>query len=123
VAAINQDDTFYAGNKRILEFTIINKDVVPEAPLNLTGITLKWGMSRLNSDGTYSKTPVVQKSTSSGITVTNAAQGKCSVQLDASDTVNCGGKYHQELEAIDGSGAPVVVAVGTLELLRNVTNS
>lgn len=123
MAAINQDDSFYAGNKRTLEFTITNKDVTPEAPLVLTGLTFRWAMSRLNSDGTYSKIPVLTKSSTGGITVINATTGKLKVVLDAADTVGFLGKYHHELEAVDGSNEPTVVSVGTLNILRNVTNS
>lgn len=124
MASINQNDSFYANNKRTLEFTITNKDVDPVAALDLTGKHLRWSMSRQNDDGSYSTNPVLQKTLSSGITVTDAAGGVAEVLLDAIDTLKLSGKYHHELEVLDADDTnAVIVATGTLTILKNITNS
>lgn len=123
MAAINQNDTFYANNKRTLLFTIMNKDVDPAAALVLTGLTLNWTLSRQNEDGSYSSVPVLVKSTSGGITIIDENAGKLSVELDSADTIKFSGKYHQQLEVVDGSAEGIVVATGTITILKNVNNS
>lgn len=117
-----QDDSFYANNARTLVFTITNEDEDGSPALDLTGLTIKWALSRVNSNGVYSTTPVLEKSTSDGITITDAAAGECEVQLDAADTTSLSGTFYQELEVFSG-GSGTVVAVGTITIKRNVVNS
>lgn len=122
--AIHQDETIYANNSHILEFTITDKDVNPAGPLNVTSINVRWALSRLNSDGTYSKTPVITKSSlvSGEIEKVDPANGVVDVILTEDDTEKLSGKYHQELEIVDGSNASAVVATGTITVLRNIIN-
>ena len=122
MAKTGQDDTFYAYNKRILKFTITDEDVVGEPAFSLVGYTLKWSLSRLNSDGTWESCPTLIKDESHGVAVTNYSGGLVSVTLTKADTEFLEGSYYHELEIFDGVDEPLVVSTGTLTLLRNVIN-
>lgn len=121
----NQNDTFYALNKRTLRFTVTNEDVTPAVALDLTSYTIRWAMSKILPDGSYSDTASLKKiSTTSGdMTLTQVEDGIVDVEIDKDDIPNPGGKFHQELEILDASENPVVVAVGTLTILKNVKNT
>lgn len=126
MASINQNDSFYANNLRTLEFTITDRDSEPEAPYDLTGKDLRWSCSRQLDDGGYSSVAVIIKQSagsSPGIIIDNdPTTGKAVVTLNPSDTVKMLGKYHHELEVITGVGESIVVATGTLNILRNIGN-
>lgn len=118
-----EKQTMYAGEKKVLRFTVIDKDTVGEPPLDLTPFVVRWTLSRLTDSG-YSSTPTVSKSTTtSGVVKTNPVAGVCEVTLLRVDTeaISLGG-YHQELELVDGLGELAVVAVGDIDVLRNVVN-
>lgn len=122
---INQNDTFYANNIRTLKFTVTDADASPVAPLDLTGYTVQWAMSRFLSSGSYGTTAVLKKDNGSvgGVTVTDAVNGKCQVALIGADTASLSGKFYHELEVVDGTGKAVVVATGTLIINKNVSNA
>lgn len=115
----------YAGEKKVLQFTVVDKDTLGEPPLDLTTYTVRWAMSRVGESG-YSSSPTVRKDTAGlgGVVKTNAAAGVCQVTLLRADTESITlGLYHQELEVVDGAGEIAVVAVGDIEILRNVSNA
>lgn len=117
--------TMYAGEKKILRFTVVNKNVSGDPPLDLTSYDVRWSMSRVGDNG-YSATPTVKKDTGGvgGVVKTFPLTGICEVTLVRTDTATISlGTYHQELEVVDGSGELAVVAVGDIEVLRNVDNS
>lgn len=117
--------SMYAGEKKVLQFTVLNKDAVGDPPLDLTTYTVRWAMSRVGDAG-YSATAALRKDTGGlgGIVKTDAANGVCQVTLLRADTEAIAlGLYHQELEVVDGAGEIAVVAVGDIEVLRNVSNA
>lgn len=128
MAKTNQNDTFYAKNTRVLEFTITddeNEDA-PSAPLDLTGCTVQWALSRINSSGSYSSTPVLRKDSAllGGVVIdSDPSTGVVRVNIDPDDTEDLVGKFYQELEVVDSTNNPVVVATGTLTIKRNVRNT
>jgi len=119
---------FYAGNRRDLNFQVfdIDQSVTPavKTPRNITDDTIKWAISRITG-GTYSSTPVLQKSsaTGGGIEKTDPGSGWCRVSLLKADTDKLLGDYHQELEDFDLDGESQVVAVGLVRILLNVKNT
>lgn len=123
MAQTNQNDTFYANNIRVLEFTLTDEDA--EAPLDLTGCTVRWALSALLIDGSYDTTPVLRKDsvTAGGIVVENASAGTLRVEIEAADTADLSGRYYHELEVLDAAGDPVVVSTGYLTILANVSNA
>lgn len=123
MARIEQNDTFYAGNRRTIRVTVYDDDN-PGQRLNLTGLTAKWVLASLRADGvTFEGAALIQKSTVSGITITNAAQGELEIALAAADTTALAGDYYHELELFDGDGNGLVVMTGILTIRRNVANT
>jgi hypothetical protein len=66
---------------------------------------------------------LIEKALASGITVTNAAEGKLVITLSPADTAQLAGDYYHELEVIDSAGDIGTVLRGTLTVVRAlVTN-
>lgn len=129
MAKTNQNVTFYAGNKQVFMWTLLDDDAFgTDVPLPLGGREVRWAMSRFNDDGTYSTEPTLVKSSLNGtdeVEVTDAANGLVRVYVDGIDTVDLDGKFYQELEVVDdnGAGEPVVVATGVITIRKNVSNT
>lgn len=120
MAREDQDDAFYAGNRRTLRYSIDDQDN-PGQKLNLSGLTFKWALVNKRSDGTYDLTPILQKtSAAGGIAVTNAATGALEVYLLDADSASLAGDYYYQLEATDGDGNKMMLATGTLTIKRNI---
>lgn len=95
----------YAVDYITLEFTATEAS---GAVLNLTGLTVKWGLGRTKEG------PVLLAKTSGlGLTVTDAAAGKFSVVLDAGDTLKFSGEYYHEAKVFEGT-KPYTIYAGTL---------
>lgn len=124
MAVTSQKDTMWAGNKRVQRFTVTDEDAVGSPAKDLTGFTAKWALSRFNAAGTeFLTTPVVTKTTGGGgIVITDATNGILEVTLDVADTSALFGTFYFELEVVDGSSNPLVVATGTLTINKNVMN-
>lgn len=117
--------TLYQGEKKVLEFTVMNLDVEPSVPLDLTSYTVRWAMSKVGNSG-YSTTPSVKKDTAGlgGVVKTNPTAGICQVTLLRTDTATLSaGAYHQELEVVDALNEIAVVAVGDIEIAKNIDNA
>ena len=121
----NLKDRIYAGNKRILRYTIANLDASGSPALDLTPFELRWALSQSDALGNYSTTPVLEKTTTGGgIVKTDASNGECEVTLVSADTVAlAAGIYYFELEVVDGSSEVVTVATGTITILADVVNA
>lgn len=126
MAEVNQNDTFYRNNARVIAYAITDKDAVGNPPLDLTSLTFKWALAPFDEiDKVFATTPVLEKkSTTPGeITVTDAPQGLVEVSLTPADTASFLGRFYHELEAFDGSGNGTVVATGFITFLQNVVNT
>jgi hypothetical protein len=122
MADVNQDDTFYSGNKRTLRFTLTNGDVGGSPPLDISGYAIRWALADSRGNSRYGKTPILQKDENGGITVVDAVNGILDVALSSADTQYLSGAFYHELELVDGGLDSVVVATGTLTLLENINN-
>lgn len=120
----DQDDEMYAGNKRVLRYTVLDEDNGNIA-FDLSSYTIKWAISRLDQNGNFLTTPVLEKhSTVPGeITVSGADNNIASVLLVGADTDDLSGDFYIELEVFDVSLESVVVATGKLTINRNVVNT
>lgn len=133
MASLNQNDTFYAGNSRVLQYTVVNADAAGSPALDLTAFgtdpaDIKWTLVAVASNGSpVVDSPLVEKKRSLGtssIQITSAATGVLQVKLAPADTANLAPRaYYSELELFDGVGGQVVVATGTITLLPNVVNT
>lgn len=95
-----------------------------DAPLDITGKTLKLTVKRHANDADADA--VFSKSTTSGITLTDAANGAYSVTIDAADTVKFN-KYNQpvvlQMDVYLKDTKAQQVYRGTLTLDGSVTHS
>lgn len=66
--------------------------------IDLTGVTLKFSL--FNTSGTE----VLSKTTSSGITITDAAAGEFTVVINSADTAALDDLYKAEIQITDGLG-------------------
>jgi hypothetical protein len=119
-------DSVYAGNQREIRYTVIDQDNGGVAK-DLTGISARWALARLSTSGDpITATPVVTKDSANGsseINITDPTNGKLSVFLLGTDSEPLAGDFYFELELyIDSTPFTLVVATGTLTVLKNVVN-
>ena len=112
----NTKDTMYAGNRRVLGFTI--KDEAG-AVLDLTGYTAEFKLAKLI--GAKPGDALLTYTTAPNI-VFNAdrATGLLDVVLTQGATSAFLGPHYYELELIDASSNRNVVAVGEIEIKANI---
>jgi hypothetical protein len=109
----NQNFEMAQGDYKELDFTVKNAAGVV---VNIAGATINWMLTTQDD----LDVALLSKATGgSGITITDGAAGECQVALDPLDTKEFDGVYHHELQLIDGSGNPNVVAEGTVEILES----
>lgn len=121
----NQTDSMFAGNHRLLNFTLVDQDN-DDAVLDISLLDLKFTLARVSPSGNILvKHPVVEKkSTVVGeITKTDAPNGECQVVLVGDDTETLLGDFYFELEAFDSTSESVVLATGTMTIKPNVVNT
>ena len=105
------DFDYHAGDNKPIDFTLTEADGV--TPIDLTGATLRWGLFVRLTDAQA----LLSKATGgSGITVTDAAQGKLRIAMAKVDTVGLAGRYEHELELVESGGADETMATGTVTI-------
>lgn len=120
-----QNDTFYAGNIKVLRFTILDETGLPA---DLSAYTVRWAMSKYADDGSYSLTPDLKKDndTLGGVTFVNdGTDGLVDVTIQPEDTDSIveTSRYYHELECVDVLDDPLVAATGTLTIRANLDNA
>jgi len=104
-----------SGDTKII--TVIVKDA--DGILDISNATVKWQMAKqINS------TPVVQKSTGAGITLTDPVNGVFEILLEPADTDGLGGKlwYHEgEIKLVDGTTSTIIS--GQINMLKTLIRS
>lgn len=114
--------TMYAGNRKVLRFTILNSDT--PGPLNLAGMTVKFGVCSIGDNGPNTSDLLIDLTTGAQVVTTDAPNGKVSVTLLKAHTDGIPpGDYYLELEVYDSSSNQVVVSTGTLTILPNLRNA
>src|SRR4051812_17604673 len=103
MAKTNQDDAFFAGNTRVLQFALTDEDAATPSALDLSGCTVRWAASALDMDGTYDTTAVLRKDSAAagGVIILDAAAGVARVVIEPEDTAGMSGNYYHELEVVD----------------------
>lgn len=89
-----------------------------DEPVDITGGTLHCAIAK---KGTI--TALVSKSTSDGITVTDAATGQFDIRLETTDTAGFSGTYRIEVEYRDAAGDPYTVVDDELLFKRGLINA
>lgn len=109
VAKEGQNFTMYAGNSETLEITATDRNTKLAIPLS--GATIKWVMKKgLNGD------LVIEKTTDSGVTITDANNGIFTVSLNPLDTDGKPGGYYHEAQVTDSQGNVSTVSVGSANI-------
>lgn len=101
----------YQGDTLPLDFLVLDYDGNPQ---DLTSATIRWAMS----DPDEMDTPILEKSEGSGITVTDATAGRCTVTVPAGE-LDTPGTYVHELEITIG-GATYTYGQGPLIVRETV---
>lgn len=103
-----------------LRFTVTDE---AGAAVNLTSATIKWQLK-----AGIGETALITKTTSSGITITDAAAGKFTVDIANEDTAGLDpGTYKHEAVVVDSSGEAVTLTssnpltIGTFVLREQLT--
>ena len=89
-----------AGDNALLEITVYNAD---GTLMDLTNVTLKWS-SQYQADGTTR----VDRTIGTGITLTDATNGRANIAI-AKGSITKTGQHAHELEAISGSNSQTVL--------------
>lgn len=97
-----------AGDSKTLVVTVKDAEGVA---VNITGSTIKWRAAR-----SFGKAAVISKTTSSGIQITDGANGQFTVTLSTSDTDDLLGVYYHEAEVTASDGTISTVLSGTMKI-------
>ena len=117
--------SMYQGNRRVLNFTVLDEET--SNPKDLSTFEVTFAVALMNSSGIPVRSnPVIDHRTtdiSPQVTITDAANGLVQVELLCADTENLAARdYYFELEVHDAF-CGVVVATGTMTLQTNVSNA
>lgn len=115
----DQELTMFRGDAKAWGFTITDPDD-PDLPVDITSASVTFTAKRKASDD--DDDAIVQKSVGSGVTITDGPNGRCSVQLQESDTddLTVPLTLRWDLE-IEGSDGKQTVAAGTLRVMVDIT--
>lgn len=99
----------FSGDTKTIEVTVRDELAVV---VDLTGASIQWKLAKSPA----SQSTKISKSTTSGITITDATNGVFQVSLDAADTANLSGTYYHEAEVLDASSNKTTVMSGYVDL-------
>ncbi len=116
-------EPIYAGNRHTLRYTVADQDNAG-VPKDLTGISARWALSKFKTDGSFSTTSILDKNSTNAlqILISAPATGVIDVFLAEGDTTALAGDYYFELELYIPASYSLVVAAGTLTIVKNVVN-
>lgn len=110
MTATGQNFSIYAGDTCAVTITVLDEDGDPKS---IIGSTINW--VAYHGDTVY-----LTKTTSSGITLSDPANGEFEISFVPADTESMGiGAYTHEAEVTDSSGNVSTVTVGTMTVLRS----
>lgn len=100
------DHEMTQGDTAALDFAIVDAG---GGAVDLMGATIRWQMAR-----SVRAAAILEKAIGSGITITDAAAGKFTVELDPTDTAAITGTFYHEVEIIDAVGNVSTPRSGTI---------
>lgn len=124
----NLSTFLYAGNRRVMRFTVVNEDTAGSPPFDLTTSIVKFALAAFGGNGLpLKKNPKLSFSSldvSPQVIITTPLAGVVEVELLEADTINLPpANYYFELEVFNNTQTQsVVVSTGTLEVRVNVEN-
>jgi hypothetical protein len=103
---IPQDGRYVAGDSVTIEDTVYQSSA-KSTRKDISGATITFGLSRYEGSP-----PLVEKTTSDGVTITDGPDGELAVDIDPTDTEDLGSphgeEYHFEIEVDDGTDESTV---------------
>ncbi len=111
---VPQDFQMVSGNDKTLNFTVLDEN---DLVVDLTGATIVWALA----DSEKSKSRIITYTSPVNVTITTPLEGKFSVSIQSADTEPLKPKdYYHEARVTSSGGDVTTVAIGTVEVLRNV---
>lgn len=106
----NQSLVIYKEESKDFVFTVVDDYNLPK---DLTSAVITWDMVNRNTGEI-----LITKATSSGIAITSAPSGICTVSLLSTDTslLDAANWYYHQLTVVDGGGNESVVATGNFQI-------
>jgi hypothetical protein len=108
-----QNLEIYQGKDRVIDVIVYDGYGVP---LDITGSTFNWVVYR-PTPGTI----VLNKTTTSGISLTVPASGRMEITLDPADTQNLLGQYNHEGEITTPTGKQDTIFTGYFKVIASKT--
>jgi hypothetical protein len=105
MTTINQDFSMYAGDSKNIVITVTDDN---GSPMNLLNATVKWALKKR----VKSTENMIYKTTTDGITITDAQNGLIKISLLPINTSSLSGMYYHECEVTDQSGNVSTVTTG-----------
>ena len=102
-----QNFTMTEGDTKLLDVTV--KDPNTGDAVNITGSTISWKVFK-----GYGKTASLTKTTTSGISITDGANGVFRITIAAGDTANFVGTYNHEAQVTFSDATIQTVLRGTM---------
>ena len=102
-----QDFTMTEGDTKLIDVNV--KDPNTGDPTNVSGSTISWKVFK-----GYGKTAVLTKTTASGISITDGANGVFRITITAGDTANFYGTYNHEAQVTFSDTTVQTVVRGTM---------
>lgn len=103
------DFDLFAGDTKTLQITVLDEQ---GQPLDITGAAVRWWAS----PSPYVRPPLIKKEIGNGLTLTDAAHGRFTVELAAADTQDLRGSFYYEAE-VEDDGAINTVLSGTFTVV------
>lgn len=111
-----QNFTMWAGDTKTLSISVQNSAGNAQ---DITGATFNWALKI----ATGNRRTLLTKSSSDGITITNATAGTLTVAIVTADTRSLKGTYTHELEMTDSAGNISTVLTGTVTINESIAGT
>lgn len=116
MAELSEEIEMIRGDTRVIELTFYESDAT--TPINLTGGKVFFTVN-VSKEPTSDAAAVVEKDST---TFVDAANGRCDITLDASDTTNVAtGKYYYDAQFVSSSGVVISHPRGRFILNGDIT--
>lgn len=115
MTATGQNFEMYQGDDKILRVTVLDDD---DNAVDITGTTIAWGIYR-RTQGNI----VLNKNTSSGISLTAPGSGIFEINLIRANTLSLQGRYLHEAEMTDLNGNHSTLFTGTVLIHKSLINT
>lgn len=111
MTAVGQDFTMRQGDSKIVNITVVDEN---NEVLDITGVTVNWIMYKRNPDN-----PILQKTTTSGISLTLPTSGILTINILPQDTENLLGRFYHEAEITDTNENISTVTEGSVTIFKS----